>query len=328
MKKNFFYLALAALVTMGMTACSSDDEDEVVQPDPVNLPLPANAEKAVEYILPTAMNAKNSTTGNAEEAPSLKGINFSESGKIVLELLSADGGKRTYVTDNATLNGNVFTMSGNRVKGTITTGVNVLPSRATSTEGMEIDITVTVSVDETVTYSTGGEVVTVTTNRTATGDEVMDRLARTWSVTGAILDLKSKKKNIKAYEEFDSNSQGYFDLRQVREEAIAQDVKLSDDEKAEFERTVKNITITKSNLFIIEYTDHEADVAEWAWNNADKTSIRIVLKDGEMGNKFFNNDTKIAIAFNGNRCNLKMNTDVSDNENNDWEVELTLKLKE
>jgi hypothetical protein len=95
MKKNFFYLALAALVTMGMTACSSDDEDEVVQPDPVNLPLPANAEKAVEYILPTAMNAKNSTTGNAEEAPSLRGINFSESGKIVLELLSADGGKRT-----------------------------------------------------------------------------------------------------------------------------------------------------------------------------------------------------------------------------------------
>jgi len=47
-----------------------------------------------------------------------------------------------------------------------------------------------------------------------------------------------------------------------------------------------------------------------------------------MGNKFFNNDTKIAIAFNGNRCNLKMNTDLSDNENNDWEVELTLKLKE
>ena len=328
MKKNFFYLALAALVTMGMTACSSDDEDEVVKPDPVNLPLPANAEKAVEYILPTAMNAKNSTTGNAEEAPSLKGINFSESGKIVLELLSADGGKRTYVTDNATLSGNVYTMSGHRVKGTITTGVNGARSRATSTEGMEIDITVTVSVDETVTYSTGGEAVTVTTNRTATGDEVMDRLARTWSVTGAILDLKSKKKNIKAYEEFDSNSQGYFDLRQVREEAIAQDVKLSEDEKAEFERTVKNITITKSNLFIIEYTDHEADVAEWAWNDADKTSVRIVLKDGEMGNKFFNNDTKIAIAFNGNRCNLKMNTDLSDNENNDWEVELTLKLKE
>ena len=328
MKKNFFYLALAALVTMGMTACSSDDEDEVVQPDPVNLPLPANAEKAVEYILPTAMNAKNSTTGNAEEAPSLKGINFSESGKIVLELLSADGGKRTYVTDNATLSGNVFTMSGSRVKGTITTGVNGARSRATSTEGMEIDITVAVSVDETVTYSSGGQTVTVTTNRTATGDEVMDRLARTWSVTGAILDLKSKKKNIKAYEEFDSNSQGYFDLRQVREEAIAQDVKLSDDEKAEFERTVKNITITKSNLFIIEYTDHEADVAEWAWNDADKTSVRIVLKDGDMGNKFFNNDTKIAIAFNGNRCNLKMNTDVSDNENNDWEVELTLKLKE
>lgn len=328
MKKNFFYLALAALVTMGMTACSSDDEDEVVQPDSVNLPLPANAEKAVEYILPTAMNAQNSTTGNAEEAPSLKGINFSESGKIVLELLSADGGKRTYVTDNATLSGNVFTMSGSRVKGTITTGVNGARSRATSTEGMEIDITVAVSVDETVTYSSGGQTVTVTTNRTATGDEVMDRLARTWSVTGAILDLKSKKKNIKAYEEFDSNSQGYFDLRQVREEAIAQDVKLSEDEKAEFERTVKNITITKSNLFIIEYTDHEADVAEWAWNDADKTSVRIVLKDGEMGNKFFNNDTKIAIAFNGNRCNLKMNTDLSDNENNDWEVELTLKLKE
>ena len=323
MKKNFFYLALAAIVALGMPACSSDDDD-VVELDPVNLPKPANAVNAVEYVLPTALDAKTSTTGDAQESPALKSINFTESGKILLELVSPVDGKRTYAMEDATFNNNTYTMNGSKVKGTIKQAGAAARTRANT--HILVDIAVTITIEKTVTYTSGGETITVTETRPAAGDEVMDNLARTWNVTGAILDLKSESKNIKAYEEFDSNSQGYFDLRQVREEALNQKVAMTEEEEEEFERTVKSVTITGDQQFIIEYTDHDPDVAEWEWNNPEKTSIRIVLKEGNMGNKFFDNDTKIGVAFNGNRCNLKMNTDVSDAENNDWEVELTLKL--
>ena len=323
MKKNFFYLALAAIVALGMPACSSDDDD-VVELDPVNLPKPANAVNAVEYVLPTALDANTSTTGDAQESPALKSINFTESGKILLELVSPVDGKRTYVMEDATFNNNTYTMNGSKVKGTIKQAGAAARTRANT--HILIDIAVTITIEKTVTYTSGGETITVTETRPAAGDEVMDNLARTWNVTGAILDLKSESKNIKAYEEFDSNSQGYFDLRQVREEALNQKVAMTEEEEEEFERTVKSVTITGDQQFIIEYTDHDPDVAEWEWNNPEKTSIRIVLKEGNMGNKFFDNDTKIGVAFNGNRCNLKMNTDVSDAEHNDWEVELTLKL--
>lgn len=323
MKKNFFYLALAAIVALGMPACSSDDDD-VVELDPVNLPKPANAVNAVEYVLPTALDANTSTTGDAQESPALKSINFTESGKILLELVSPVDGKRTYVMEDATFNNNTYTMNGSKVKGTIKQAGAAARTRANT--HILVDIAVTITIEKTVTYTSGGETITVTETRPAAGDEVMDNLARTWNVTGAILDLKSESKNIKAYEEFDSNSQGYFDLRQVREEALNQKVAMTEEEEEEFERTVKSVTITGDQQFIIEYTDHDPDVAEWEWNNPEKTSIRIVLKEGNMGNKFFDNDTKIGVAFNGNRCNLKMNTDVSDAEHNDWEVELTLKL--
>ncbi len=324
MKKNFFYLALAALVAVGMPACSSDDEDEVVKPEPVNLPTPANASQAVEYVLPTALDAKTSTIGKTQDTPALKSINFTESGKILLELVSAIDGKHTYVMEDATFNNNTYTMNGSKVKGFIKLTDAAALTRANS--HIIVDIAVTITIEETVTYTSDGDVTTVTNKRNASGDEVMTYLVRTWSVTGAILDLKSKSKNIKAYEEFDSNSQGYFDLRQVRKEALDQGVEMTADEEDEFERTVKCVTITGDNKFIIEYTDHYPDVAEWEWNNPEKTSIRIVLREGCEGNKFFSNDTKIDVAFNGNRCNMKMYTHVNDAGSNNWEVELTMKL--
>ena len=335
MKKNFFYLALAALVAVGMPACSSDDDDEVVELDPINLPTPPNAANAVEYVLPIPLDAKTSSVGDPQTAPALKSINFTESGKILLELVlpvDEKTDKHIYVMEDATFSNNTYTMNGKKVRGTIRLTDAAARTRANSHITVDIAVTITFedndgeNVEETITYASDGEVTTETNKHNASGDEVMERLVRTWSVLGAILDLKSDSKNVKAYEEFDSNSQGYFDLRDVRAEAINQEVKMTENEKAEFERTVKSVTITADQKFIIDYTDHDPDVAQWEWNNPDKTSIRIILKEGCEGNKFFSNNTKIAIAFNGNRCNLKMQTDVSDAESNDWEVELTLKL--
>lgn len=311
---------MAAVMSVGLTACSSDDNDDnEVKDHPVTLPLPTTANDAVELELAHPIKAAD------ENHPGLKSVDFTESGKVVVELSDMNTGELTYVTDNATKSGEVYTMGGSntKVKGT----VKVSPKmRSSEQDVVVIDITVTTD-GETLVFQTGDEGVEATASTTATGDETLDRLCRTWKVDGAILDLKSKSKNIKAYEEFDSDANGNFDLRQVREEAEVQELDLSEEDKAEFERTVRDVIITKSGKFIIEYTDHASDVAEWEWADAQKTSFTIKLNGEDMGNKFIQDGSRITFAFKENRCNLKLDTDINDDSNNDWEVMLTLQLR-
>ena len=319
MKKFFFYLALAAIVLPCITACGDDDEDGA-KTNPVNLPLPAYAMKAVEYMLSNPVQATTTTTGNTDNAPQLNGINITESGKILLELLMADGSLR-YVQEDASINGNTYTMNGNYVKGTVSaTGA---AARTRATESLTIDISVSFTKLETFTYSSDGTTVTVLTP--ITGDEAMDRLARTWKVSGAIFDAKSKAKDIKAFEEFDSRG-GLFYLEDVLKEALDQGISLTADEQQPLKKVIKDVSVTKSNKFIINYTDGSVDVAQWSWADASKTKITIHLKDGKMGNKFICDATQITVAFSDTRCNMKLETNFFDSNNSDWAVAVTLKL--
>ena len=262
--------------------------------------------------------------------------------------------------EEATVSGDTYTMNGTKVKGTIKKASANARTRAN--DQLTTDLRVTIADGETLTYDTDEEdTVNVTTttygnngsgNNSGSGSNsgsnngsgsnnrgsgssnnggssvtATHNLVRTWNVLGTILDLKSKSKNVKAYEEFDSRG-GLFYLEDVLEEALRQDVKLTEKEQEEFKRVVKHVTFTQSGLFIISYVDGTEDVARWQWANAQKTQITMKLMDEEMGNKFISDDTVIEVAFNGNRCNLKCETALTDNENNDWESTLILKLQE
>lgn len=324
MKKYFIYLALAAMTTLCLTACNSDDEDDKVVPvEPINLPVPSTASQAIHYELAEALIPISTTSGNIDDACALKAIDITENCKMLLEFIQKDG-SLTYIFDNCTCINNVYTLNSDKVKGTITLKENPAATRANEVT-LVVNIVVTFPNGETVTY--GDSSAAGTPNNDLTSEQVLDYLCRTWNVDGAILDLKSQKKNIKAYEVFDSNADGYFDLRQIREEAELQEVDLSDKEKEEFERTVKTLTITRSGRLIIEYTDHENDVADWEWADDSQTTLTIKLNGEDMGNKFISDGSRITFAFNGNRCNLKLHTNVDDESNNDWEVALTLMLK-
>ena len=321
MKKFFFYLALAAIALPCITACGDDDEDGA-KTNPVNLPLPAYAMNAIEYMLANPMQATTTTTGDSDNAPQLQGINITESGKILLELLMADGSLR-YVQEDATINGNTYTMNGNYVKGTVTaTGAG---ARTRATENLLIDISVSFTKLETFVFSSGGSTVVVTVITPITGEEAMDRLARTWKMSGAIFDAKSKAKDVKAFEEFDSRG-GLFYLEDVLKEALDQGINLSVDEQQPLRKVIKDVTVTKTNKFIINYTDGSVDVAQWSWADASKTKITIRLKDDKMGNKFICDATQITVAFSDTRCNMKLETNFFDTSNSDWSVVVTLKL--
>ena len=282
MKKYFFHFALAAMTALCLTACGSDD-DEDVRVDPVNLPVPTNANHAAHYDLAHTLAATSTTVGTIDDARDLKALDITESGKLLIELRKKDG-SLSYVMDDCTVNNNIVTVSGSKMKGTVTLQPASL-TRATVVM-LSISIEVTLPNGETLTYSYGDDTVEATTGNPVSIDQVIDYLCRTWKVTGAILDLKSKKKDIKAYEEFDSNANGYFDLRQVREEALNQNMNLTNKDKEEFNRTVKSVTFTQSGRMVIEYTDHADDVAEWAWADASKSAITIKLNGEDMGNKF------------------------------------------
>lgn len=322
MKKQFFYLVLSAVVGVSCGACSSDDEKDAVL-DPVNLSTPEFSQQAKQYTLePAVSEAKeNDGDGNGKQ---LKSIDLSESGKLLLELSTSDGNKPFFYLEDATIGNKTMKMNGKKVRGS----VQELSSESGANGGsglLVLDIEVTNEDGSTLSFKTGADGANVVMKSSPTTDEATLRLARTWNVLGAILDLKSKKKNVKAYEEFDSRN-GMFYLEDVLKEALEQGVKLTDEEQQEFKRVVKSITFTKTGLFIISYLDGTEDVADWSWANAAKTEISIRLRDEEMGNKFIANTSKLTVAFNGNRCNLKAETALSDKENNDWESVLLIKL--
>ena len=68
-------------------------------------------------------------------------------------------------------------------------------------------------------------------------------------------------------------------------------------------------------------------MAEWEWANSEKTRIKINLKDDSMGNLFLNDDSKLFISFRDNRCNIRLETIITDNSGKRWDGTLTMKLQ-
>ena len=322
MKKNmkfFVMMAVAAMTLTVATACGDDDE-EAPKKYEAALKVPVNADRAAQYMLTETLSAVTED-GDLK----LNAIDVTESNKVLLELKNTKTNKLMYVMDDVAINGDTYTLQGSKIKGKIEVKGN--GSRQTRAGGVPlvIDITVTFSNEKTVTYSTGGMTITATKSTPMSSSEALTNLARTWNILGAIIDLKSS--DIKAYEEFDSKG-GVFDLTDVLKEAENQGMSLTEKEKKDFSKKIKSVSITKSGLFTIDYAnDGGEDVASWKWTDTSQTKFTIVLKEGDMGNKFIVSNTNIDVAFNSNRCNLKLATTVTDNNSKKWDVVLTLKLQ-
>jgi hypothetical protein len=113
MKKNVLFIALVALFSIVVASCSSDDNQEEKTDYPVNLNTPTNAENTVLYELPVALAP--TTESNLQ----LKSLDITESGKIIVELRYSDTQKPVYVMGNVSKNGNTYTVSGDKLNGTI-----------------------------------------------------------------------------------------------------------------------------------------------------------------------------------------------------------------
>ena len=328
MKKNLFFVAFAAFAALTFTACSSSSDDDnsgnnnnTNTNTKVNLPKPATADKAVEYKLATPLAAV--PVAGEEKNPQLKTIDFTESSQLLLELNDPKTGETKFVLEKALFKDNTYNMAGEKIRGTVK--LIVSGTRSGSTK-LEININVTLE-DNTITYSTGTDGTGVEAQEVTvpiTTEDAMNYFARTWSILGASLELKST--DVEAYKDIYSHN-GVFFLKDVLDEAVARGVNFTADEKEDLNKQIKHLTVTKSGLFILAYKDGSEDVANWSWADNNKTSIKITMKAGSTGNKFINDDTKMTLAFKDKGCDLTMKINFDDDSKKKWDASLKLVLQ-
>lgn len=324
MTKKFFYYAFAVMTAMCMTACSSDDDDDNGNKGKyeVNLPEAPNAKGALQFKLAQPKAPADVTDA---DAPVMRTIDITECNEVFIELKQPESNSITYVKGIASLRDGKYNVTGDLVRGTIEYASNA--SRLTRAGDKKIIVDIDIKFGElTYTYKTeNGKSELVEEVTPLTGEQAEDRMSRTWNVTGLTLDLKGD--NVKAYETWDAVG-GVLDLETtLLDEALKQKVSLTEDEKNELRKKLQTVTITKTGLFSLNYTNKAVDAASWQWTDSSKQSFRITLKDGKMGNKFIQNASLVTMNFKGTECYLKMVTSFEDSAHKKWEAIATLKLK-
>jgi hypothetical protein len=277
MKKAFYYFSAVALVAMCALSCSSsDDEDEPFVSPKTTLDKPADADKAAAFEIPS--NAVTSTSGE-----SLEGFNITESGKAILKVNTDKGVK--YVTYDAKIDGGTYTLYKNNVlKGTIKS------TKTRSTEATQLEINIEIEIDGvTISFNTSDPVdADMVWNVISSGDN-LDNIARTWIIKEITMSLKG---------DVDCTvTEKSGNLKVLADKAQENEAGLTDEEYKELCKTVKAITLDKTGLFSIEYDEGQSEVCSWKWGDSSQESVLLQLRDSELGNKFLNDGSKIAVKF-------------------------------
>lgn len=312
MKKNMFYLAIAAFVALANVACSSDDDGaENYTP---TLDPPKYETEAVVYTIPETADIQTSVP----DAPAMTAVNITESGQAVFEL---DGGKTFKVYNIASMTGDTYTLEANR--GTIKMiTATMAPTRATSTVQLVINVTIELDNGQSCNYNTGEDGVPAQASTPPPATDVETLLCRTWNVLNLAVEYQEDGKE-GVFREFDNGN-----LNEVAAYANDQGAGLTPDELAELDRIISTVVIERSGLLLINYTNRNSDAAQWSWANSEKTQLKIQLKDSEMGNKFLSDKTVIDLAFKDTRCVLKLKNRITGNPSYNMALIIRLQSKD
>ena len=306
MKKNFLYYAMAAFVAVSLAACGSDSDDSPAGDNPQpSYPTPTYASTAAAFTIATAQAP--TTTDGAK----LTGINITESGKAVFEVTK--GGRKLYAAYNVTkVEGGTYTIQG---AGTVSS------STTRTSKGTSLGISVTITIDnQTYTFQTEEDVQAQIVYEQMAGGSHLDMIARTWKVKSMKLTLSG---DITA---LSLPVQG-GNLSQFVDEVKKRDTGFSDEELEELNREIKSLTIDKTGMLMLEYTNGTPDVATWKWNGGNYANIAIELKDSEMGNKFIQDNSAIDLKFTSNTCIFTLTTNLEGSKKNKYVATLNINME-
>ncbi len=303
--KKLLLFALMVGMTVCYTSCGSDDDD--AEPAGMGNTVVGNTDaQAAHYAIKTNA-APTATTENGQEV-SLTGFNVTEYEQAVIEI-DVDGAKK-YKTYDVTVKDNVYTLYD---KNTLVGTVEKVTTHAVSNVELVFKLNVSIEIDgQTVPVQFDGSTAAEETTQTSVST-ITSQLTNTWAVERMKLVLEFDDKS-KA--DASTTTQG-GDLRPFIDLAKKNGVKINEQDEEDLTRTIESIIIDKGNLFVIKYADGRSDAATWSWTSQkeDSYAIGIKLKDDDMGNKFFNDDSKIAVVFrSGNKINLTMQTRLEDDD--------------
>lgn len=284
MKKNFFYFAMALCVALCTVSCGSDDDG-----DSAPSYTPQKYEKeATAFTL--GNNVASVTQGN--ETISITGLNFTESGKAIIETTHMKEGKTTvkYSTYDAEINGNEYIIKDGANK--IGTVVN---NGTRSSEGVEITINITLSFDGVpVTIKPANAVKAVHMLEVIAASQGLTNITRTWQVERMKLTL-----DFDDDQDFSTEVTG-GSLKPFQELAEEHNIILTEKDRTALNRSIVGLTLDKFGLFTVTYSDKFNDAAQWSWAvGSNDSKIKITLKDEEMGNKFLNSNANIDVKYPG-----------------------------
>lgn len=284
MKKNFFYFAMALCVALCTVSCGSDDDG-----DSAPSYTPQKYEKeATAFTL--GNNVASVTQGN--ETISITGLNFTESGKAIIETTHMKESKTTvkYSTYDAEINGNEYIIKDGANK--IGTVVN---NGTRSSEGVEITINITLSFDGVpVTIKPANAVKAVHMLEVIAASQGLTNITRTWQVERMKLTL-----DFDDDQDFSTEVTG-GSLKPFQDLAKEHNIILTEKDRTALNRTIVGLTLDKFGLFTVTYSDKFNDAAQWSWAvGSNDSKIKITLKDEEMGNKFLNSNANIDVKYPG-----------------------------
>lgn len=242
MKKNLFYYAFAVMTALCMTACGDDEEttssnNEQKTPT-VTLTPPAHADQAVQYTITNGITPEEDAN-----APTLKSLEVTEGGNILLGFEDPTTKKVSYKSTSVSVDGNNYILGNNMG---YFTKVQADAARATRAGGIRLILNIQVGNYK---YETTAEAPAdaVAKAVSETGGAAGTYLARTWNITGMILDLAGE---VTCYAEFSGGN-----LAQVVAKANERGANINEEEIKDFQKTIKSIEVTKAGTFNIIYTD-------------------------------------------------------------------------
>lgn len=279
MKKSLILLALSALMIPAFIACNKDDSKD---------------ENAAKFEAPKFQKSAQKLTLKDGD---IKSIEFTESGRYIMEKVVTKAEESVFFTGTFTVNGTTYTLSGD-FKGTV------------EVSGTGANVSVTVSED-------GQAAVTVSAEAEEPASD--DTVFRTWTidnlrikVTGGDLDAAGVSYTTKKGADLDEIAQYLKD----------NGVNFNAEEYKGY--NIKTITVSGCGGFIVEFTGAEAYVGS---SNVSSASFSYDFTVGTGGSNLINAKGNGSIGYVKDICVLTLNGTIK-GETKQYNVVLEFRLKE
>ena len=88
---------------------------------------------------------------------------------------------------------------------------------------------------------------------------------------------------------------------------------MTKEEEAGLSKTIRGITLDKTGMFSIEYSDANAatEVCSWNWTGPNQKELMLSLRDSEFGNKFLSGKSSIGVNFSTSGCTFTTTTNIT-----------------